>query len=294
MDQRPQRKLDHWFVTAVLVLMVVGASGCAAMHQPMPDIKGRLAISVSSELPNGHEIAAGVHRLPDTAVYVSGYFADAMQTGQFFGALGMIAAEASARSRAEKKTAHVTALRLDMAAAARRILSDQLARGDVNRFASSGPADATVEVVPYLVVASTGNDQMRPWVFVKTSLKDNGGAEKWKMRYIVSLGEPRSLEGPNGWVAGDGSSLRSAVNQALRTAIDLLMRDASGQLQRHTGRDVKVKAQWAWSKEMVEYAAEVLDETAERMTIATKTMRGISDGVIVIDKTSIRLAADAK
>jgi hypothetical protein len=135
---------------------------------------------------------------------------------------------------------------------------------------------------------------MRPWVFVKTRLKDKTGAEKWKMRYIVSLGEPRPLEGPGGWAAGDGAFLRLAVDQALRTALDLMMRDASGRLQRQAGRDVKVRAQWAWSKEMVEYAAEILDETTDRMVIATKTMSGLSDGVIVIDKTSIRMAAGAK
>jgi hypothetical protein len=294
MRPRRRRQIDHWFVGATLALIAVAATGCAQAMQPMPDIKGRLAISVSKDLPNGHEIAAGVYRIPDTSVYVSGYFGDAMQTGQYFGALGMIAAEASARGTAEKKTAHVKALRLDMNAAGQRILKDQLARADGDRFVPNGSADATLEVVPYLVVASTGNDQMRPWVFVKTTLRDNAGAEKWKMRYIVSLGEPRPLEGPAGWVAGDGSSLRLAVDQALRTALDLMMRDASGRLQRQAGRDVKVRAQWAWSKEMVEYAAEVLDETTDRMVIATKTMSGLSDGVIVIDKASIRTAAGTK
>ena len=62
-----------------------------------------------------------------------------------------------------------------MAGAAQRVLADRLGHADSNRFASTDPADATIEITPYLVVTSTGSDRMRPWVFVKTVLKDNGG-----------------------------------------------------------------------------------------------------------------------
>lgn len=290
MGRRPEGQVNRWTVSAAIILTFAVAAGCSrAMLEPMPDVKGRMAIKISKELPDGSDLGVGVHRIPDTSVYVSGYFGDAMQTGQFFGVVGMVAAEASAKGTAEKKTSHVGALRLDMFGAAQRVLTDELARGDRNRFASAGPAEATLEIVPYLVVATTGSDRMRPWVFLKTSLKDSAGTVKWKTRYMVSLGEPRPLEGPGGWAVGDGVWLRSMVDHALRTATWLLMRDASGTLPRHTGRDVKVKAQWPWSKEPMEYAAEVLDETRESIIFVAKLIDGPASGVTVFEKRSVQV-----
>jgi hypothetical protein len=280
--------------SVVCLVTLVAAAGCSrAMLEPMPEVKGRVAIKVSSDVPNGSDLGVGAHRIPNTLVYVTGYFTDAMQTGQYFGALGMIAAEGSAKSTAEKKTAHLTPLRLDMAGAAQRVVADRVARADSNRFAAAN-ADATIEITPYLVVTSTGDDRMRPWVFVKTVLKDNGGAEKWKTRYMVSLGEPRPLEGPNGWVTGDGSSLRSAVDQGLHTAIGLLMRDASGTLPRHTGHDVKIKTQWPWSKEPFEYGAEILEETPDKIIFVAKLIDGPASGVTVLERRSAQVTRNSK
>src|SRR5262245_40128599 len=281
--------------SVVFILTLVVAAGCSrAMLEPMPEVKGRVAIKVSGEVPSGSDLGVGAHRIPDTLVYVTGYFTDAMEAGQFFGALGMIAAESSAKSTAEKKTAHLAPLRLDMPSAARRVVTDRVARADSNRFATTSAGDATLEITPYLVVTSTGNDRMRPWVFVKSVLKDNGGSEKWKTRYMVSLGEPRPLEGPNGWVTGDGSSLRSAVDQGLQTAIGLMMRDASGTLPRHTGRDVKIKTQWPWSKEPFEYGAEILEETPDKIIFVAKLIDGPASGVTVLERRSAQVTGDSK
>jgi hypothetical protein len=276
---------------AFLVALVAFAGCSRAMLEPMPDVKGRVAIKVSSEVPSGSDLGVGAHRIPDTLVYVTGYFTDAMQAGQFFGALGVIAAESSAKSTAEKKTAHLTSLRLDMASATQRVVADRVGRADGSRFAAANAdnAAATIELTPYLVVTSTGDDRMRPWVFVKSVLRDNSGAEKWKTRYMVSLGEPRPLEGPNGWVTGDGSSLRSAVEQGLQTAIGLLMRDASGTLPRHTGHDVKIKTQWPWAKEPFEYNAEILEETPDRIIFVAKLIDGPASGVTVLERRSAQV-----
>jgi len=279
---------------AVVVLILVAAGCSRAMLEPMPDVKGRVAIKMSSETLSGSDLGVGAHQIPDTQVYVTGYFTDAMQTGQYFGVIGMIASNASAKSTAERKTSHVSALRVDMPAAAQRVLAERLARADRDRFAVTGASDATIEITPYLVVTTTGEDRMRPWVFVKAVLKDTGGAEKWKTRYMVSLGEPRPLEGANGWITGDGSSLRSAVDQGLQTAITLLMRDASGRLPRHTGHDVKIKTQWPWSKEAFEFNAEILEETTDKITFVAKVIDGPASGVTVLERRSAQVTAASK
>jgi hypothetical protein len=144
------------------------------------------------------------------------------------------------------------------------------------------------------VVCSTGNDQVRPWVFLKTSLKDGAGEEKWKTRYIVSLGQPRALAGPNGWAPGDGSTLRAAVDKGLRTAVDLMLRDASGSLAR-TERPVKIRTQWPWVKEAMDVTADVLEETPDRLVVLPKVGDvSVFAGVNVLDKSAVTITADAK
>jgi hypothetical protein len=254
----------------------------------MPEIKGPIAL-VISRIPY-EDLQPGVHRIPDTSVYVSGYLGDAMQVGAWFGAIGQLAALGAAQKAGERKVASVSALRMDVIAIAERALAEHLHGANPTRFVTGGPRDATFEITPYLVMATTGNDQMRPWVCATAVLKDTGMTETWRMSYVVDLGVPRALEGPHGWVQGDGSTFRLAVEQGLRTAIATLMRDASGSLPRLTGRDVKVKTQWMWSKEWFEFPAEVLDETKDAYILASK--RGASSVVAVMDKRSVSIRDD--
>src|SRR5262249_58512188 len=97
LSRRGTEHMDRRRLSAVVLILV--AAGCSrAMLEPMPDVKGRVAIKISTEAPNGSDLGVGAHQLPDTQVYVTGYFTDAMQTGQYFGVIGMIASNASPKS----------------------------------------------------------------------------------------------------------------------------------------------------------------------------------------------------
>jgi len=54
------------------------------------------------------------------------------------------------------------------------------------------------EIVPYLVVNFIGDEQVRPWVVLKTLLKDAKGEELWKTKYVAGVGEVRPLVGERG------------------------------------------------------------------------------------------------
>jgi hypothetical protein len=232
----------------LFLVVAVAVSGCSqAMRSPMPDVAGRLAVTVSAEGPSkATDLPTGVHQIPDTAVFISGYQGESMKVGSYFGLVGVLAADAAASRTSEKKAESARdQLRFDLPAVTQRVLAQEILRTDGTRFRTGAAGgDGSLEIVPYLVVSSTGNDQVRPWVFLKTTLKDAAGDAKWKTRYIVSLGPPRSLGGPNGWAAGDGASLRAAVDAGLHRAVALMMKDASGALARTGGRAAKVKTQW--------------------------------------------------
>ncbi|HEY3064916.1 MAG TPA: hypothetical protein VGL09_03945 [Methylomirabilota bacterium] len=279
-------------MVAVLLLGAVAAAGCSqAMRSPMPDMTGPLAVTVSPEGPSkSTDLPTGIHQVPDTAVYISGYQGESMKIGQHFGLVGVLAAEAAASRTSEKKAESAQGhLRLDLARWTERVVAQEIPRAGATRLVVNGAGgNGALELVPYLVVSSTGNDQVRPWIFLKTTLKDPAGETKWKTRYIVSLGAPRPLGGPNGWATGDGATFRAAVDAGLRRAVILMMKDTSGGLARTGGRPAKVKTQWPWVKEPLVIAADVLEETPDSLIVLPKvgdltTFAGIN----VLDKASV-------
>ncbi len=285
--------------SVVVVLTAIAATGCAhALSQPMPDLKGRLALKVLNEQPSKmSEMPIGVHQIPDSSVYVSGH-QGAAGVGVLFGIIGVAVAHAAAQSTGEKKTQDAQAqLSLDIPKAAEQVLAEELARrADAGRFAPAGGSGAgSLEIVPYLVVNFIGNDQVRPWVVLKTILKDARGEEKWKTKYVAGVGEIRPLGGEGGWASDDGAPLRKAVDRNLRLAIDVLLRDASGALPRGTGRMVKVNAQWVWVKQPLERTAEVLEETEETLVVVPDVADVfVFAGVNILDKKSVTVTAEPK
>jgi hypothetical protein len=264
-----------------LALLALAATGCGhALSQPMPDMNGRLALQVVRELPSKmNDMPMGVHQIPDTAVYVSGH-QGAAGVGALFGIVGFAIAHAAAQSTGESKTKDVqTALRIDIAADAERVLTDELARrGESARFAPAGaPAAGSLEIAPFIVINFVGDELVRPWVVLITRLRDGRGEEKWKTRYIAGAGETRRLTGTGGWAADDAGPLRQALDEALRAAVGVFLKDASGALRRGTPRAVKVKGQWVWVKQPIEVPAKLLDETEETVVV----LPDVSDGMVI-------------
>ncbi|EON18966.1 transposase, IS4 [Cupriavidus sp. GA3-3] len=66
---------------------------------------------------------------------------------------------------------------------------------------------------------------MRPYVVVKTTLKDASGAQVWSTRYISASAEAKPFTGDNGWFKDDARPLRLALEQSLKRSIDVMLRD---------------------------------------------------------------------
>lgn len=281
---------------AIVLVVAVIVTGCSqALQQPMPAISDRLGLIVSKEPPSKWtDMPMGVHQIPDASVYVSGH-QGAAGVGAAFGLIGLAIAHAAAQSTGERKTQSVqTLLKVDMPALTETALADELARSNhADRFVAGRPTGAALEIVPYLVLTFIGNDEARPWVVLKTALKDASGNERWKTRYSASLGTPRPLGGDRGWVADDGAAFRGAVDRSLRAALAVLLRDASGTLPRGRGRSVKVKGHWVWVKPMLEPSVEVLDETPETLIVAPKVPDGIVyAGISILDRRAVSVTPE--
>jgi hypothetical protein len=284
--------------TAIALVVAVAASGCThAMIQPMPELKGQLGLRISEDKASGWtDMPIGVHRIPETSVYVSGH-QGAAGVGVLFGPIGLAAAHAAAQSTGEKKTGDSTALRIDIAAEADRVLKEELERRrDVVRFAPPGSrAEATLEVVPFIVLTFIGEDRVRPWVVLKTALKNATGDEKWKTRYMTSLGDPRPLAGDNGWTIDGGEPLRKAIDRSLRVGVDVMLRDAAGTLPRGKGRVVKLRGNWVWVKQSMEVTGEILEETPDLLVVKPEVADAIVfAGISIVDPRTLTVTSPEK
>lgn len=132
---------------------------------------------------------------------------------------------------------------------------------------------------------------MRPWVVLKARLVDGGG-EKWKTRYMTSLGEPRPLAGDSGWTIDGGGPLRGAIDRSLRTGLDVLLRDAAGELPRGKGRVVKLRGNWVWVKQPMEVSGEILEQTPERLIVKPEVADAIVfAGISIVEPGALTISA---
>ena len=166
-------------------------------------------------------------------------------------------------------------------------------RRDVVRFAPfGGGAEATLEVVPFIVLTFIGEERVRPWVVLKAAFKDASGSEKWKTRYITSLGDPRRLTGDDGWTIAGGEPLRTAVDRSLRAGVDVMLRDAAGALPRGKGRVVKLRGNWVWVKQPMEVTGEILEETPAMLVVKPEVADAIVfAGSSIVDPGTLTITA---
>ena len=279
----------------VLVALALASTGCThALSQPMPAASGKLAVAVTREQPSkGSDMPLGVHQIPDSSTYVSGHQGAAPAVGMLFGLIGVAAAHAAAQSTGEKKTEAAAAqLRIDVAEMAERVVAQAMAqRPDDERLTleAAGPG-GRVELAPFLLMNFVGNDQVRPWVALRAAIKDAKGAEKWRTRYFACVDDLRPLGGPDGWAPGEGTSLRAAVESALRAAVEVFLKDVDGGLQRGKGQAATVKGQWPWVKQPLAIPAEIVAEMDELLVVVPK----VSDvvvfaGVTIVPRTLVEV-----
>jgi len=279
----------------VVLAFAVAATGCShALSQPMPAASGRLALAVTREQPSKtNDMPLGVHQIPDASVYVSGH-QGAIGVGMLFGLVGVAISHAAAQSTGESKTEAVAQqLRLDVAEMAERAVAQAMAlREDDERLALATPAPGgRLELAPFLLLNFVGNDQVRPWVVVRATMKDPKGGETWKTRYFACGDDRRPLAGPDGWAPGEGGEpLRAAAESSLRAVLDVFFRDVAGQLERGKGKAATIKGQWPWVKQPLAISAEIVAEIDDLLVVVPKVSDAIVfAGVIIVPRTLVEV-----
>lgn len=285
---------------AVLAVATMGLGGCASFNRTKPAPAQQQPIAVrftGAELSAWSDMPAGVYRVPDSQVIVSGHQKGGA-TGLLFGVIGVAVQSAINSSAGKDATKNVEdALRISLTSEAQRVTQDLLASG---RFSgqfiqSTDAAGPTLDVTSAVVLTFVNATDARPYVLLKADLATAKGAKQsWETRYIASSGQPRPLSGANSWTADGGAILRSTVYEDLRHAIEVMLKDVSHPYVRDDTKLTTVQGYFPYLKERAQAVGYELGEDDRSVYFIPKLGDLIVfSGVNIMDKalTSHRSAA---
>ncbi|MFA5965232.1 MAG: hypothetical protein WC804_14540 [Sphingomonas sp.] len=221
----------------VIFVVVASASAIAAQAASAqgqtvaaPTQAPPTTIVYSDKGPNGmSDVPMGVHRIPDSNVVISGHQKGGI--GFLFGVVGLLAQSAANTQTGTGKVRNVQDdLRFDVTAKAGELTATILADDRYRQlFAlSPQPGAGTLTVVPYVVITFEGENEIRPYVALKTKLNTGAPGESPKtIKYFCCEGKPLPLTGENGLAENGGARLKEMLTAELETAIHVMLQDRS-------------------------------------------------------------------
>lgn len=262
----------------LVLLLALSLSGCATFHrmEPQPEAKEALTVSVSKDPPSAmNDMPLGVYRIPESTTYISGH-QKGQAAGMMFGLLGLAIAQGVDESRAKEKLKAVeSTLTLDMATSTSAAFSAKIKERGLEKtlMVSDGTPEKGVtglSITPFVVLTYVTETMARPFVVLKVYRRDARGSEIWWTRYVSAATEARPLAGGDGWTDEGGKAFKTAIAGALDTAVDVVVRDAAGQLPRSTGKDVKVKTKYGFVYQELELTGKLVETTDKSVVFIPK------------------------
>ncbi|MGY2490054.1 hypothetical protein [Cupriavidus sp. CP313] len=237
-----------------VIACIATLAGCATFHnaEPFPKEQQQMTVDISKELPSTwSEMPTGVHVVPNTRLFVSGH-----QAGQgasiLFGPLGVLVGSAINAERGKSLLGDDKALAShDLVSATEQLVKEGIAADGAGklRYGPATPSTAQLTLMPFGVLSFINDTDVRPYVVVKTTLKDASGTQVWSTRYISASAEAKPFTGDNGWFKDDARPLKLAFEQSLKRSIDVMLRDVAGKTQRDTAKWTYVGGQYAFVKQ---------------------------------------------
>lgn len=237
-----------------VIACIATLAGCATFHnaEPFPKEQKQVSVDITKELPSTwSEMPTGVHVVPNTRLFVSGH-----QAGQgasiLFGPLGVLVGSAINAERGKSLLGDDKALaNHDLLTATEQLVKEGIAADSAGKlkYGPAAPGTPQLTLMPFGVLSFINDTDVRPYVVVRTTLKDASGAQVWSTRYISASAEAKPFTGDNGWFKDDARPLRLALEQSLKRSIDVMLRDIAGKTQRDTAKWTYVGGQYAFVKQ---------------------------------------------
>ncbi len=279
-----------------VALCIATLAGCATFNnsEPFPKEQKQVAVDISKEMPSTwSEMPTGVYAVPNTRLLVSGH-----QTGSgaamLFGPLGVLVGSAINAERAKSLLGDDKAIAdHDMVAVTEKLLKEGLA-ADGAATLTYGPAAAgasQLTLTPFGVLSYINDKDVRPYVVVRTALKDASGKQLWSTRYISASAEAKPFAGESGWFADNAKSLRAALDQSLKRSIDVMLRDIAGKTLRDATKWTYVSGQYAFVKEPLKVKGTVVVDEPDYIAFTPRLGDVIVfTGVNIFDRKIVSIA----
>lgn len=249
-----------------VIACVTTMAGCATFHNadPFPKEQKQVSVDVSKEMPSTwSEMPMGVYVVPNTRVLVSGH-QSGQNTAMLFGVLGVLVNGAMDAERGKTLLGEDKGLGAhDLVTATEQLVKDGIAADTTSnlKFGSGSTGTAQLTLLPFTVLSYVNGTDVRPYVVLKTTLKDATGTQVWSSRYISASAEARPMSGENGWMGDGAKLLKQAVEVSLKRSVDVMLRDVSGKSLRDPSKWMYVGGQYAFVKQPMKIKGNlVIDE----------------------------------
>ncbi len=289
----------RWAAMAIAGLVVAGVTGCASFEftKPAPAHARPLAVKVSEEELSGwSDLPIGTYRVPDSHVIISGH-QKGQAAGMMFGLIGVAIAHAANQSAGESAVKDAeAALRMKLTQPLRDEIAQAVAQAPANAaFTTAGGDGSALVVVPGLVLTYVGENDVRPYVVLRTSLVGADQKPVWNTRYIASTGAARPLAGPGSWTEQGGEALKANVQASLSTAVKVMLTDVASPYKRDDAALSVAEGPFPFIKQRVQIMGYKLSEDERYVAFVPKLGDVlVFAGVNVLDKQNAAVRDAAK
>jgi hypothetical protein len=225
MGERTMRKL---MLAAIAGASVTAAAPAAALDSPTQATAPTTIVYSDEGVSRMNDMPMGVHRIPDSNVVVSGHQKGG-GIGMLFGIVGVAIQSSANASGGTAKVRNVEDdLRFDATAKATELTNAILAADEKHRQLYSLAATtsgSTLNVSPYIVITFQGEDEVRPYIVLKSKLYTAADPSPKAEKYFCCEGKALPLSGPGGLAENGGAGLKALLAAELETAIRVMLQD---------------------------------------------------------------------
>ena len=209
-------------------------AGDAPAQAPSPT----RVVYVDEGMSRMSDLPLGVHRIPDSNVVVSGHQKGG-GIGMLFGIVGMAIQSSANASGGTAKVRNVEDdLRFDAAAKANELTGAILADGKFGERFTLQAADNMLNVVPYIVITFVNENEVRPYIVLKTKLYTPADQSPKAQKYFCCEGKALPL---SGLAENSGAGLKALLTAELETAIRVMLQDRAQPYTRDKETRITVK-----------------------------------------------------
>lgn len=235
------RKLMLAVITGVSALAAPATAAPEAGDAPAQAPSPTRIVYVDEGMSRMSDLPMGVHRIPDSNVIVSGHQKGG-GIGMLFGIVGVAIQSSANASGGTAKVRNVEDdLRFNATAKATELTGTILADGKFGQRFTLQAADSTLNVVPYIVITFQGENEVRPYIVLKTKLYTAADQSPKAQKYFCCEGKALPLSGPNGLAENGGAGLKALLTAELETAIRVMLQDRAQPYTRDKETRITVK-----------------------------------------------------